>query len=68
MPCEVCTLNIGRGPEVKLQHGVMLFWLTGNVGQQKFRNSRLCSRKDSLFLGQWELSKGFRVEQVPVKN
>jgi hypothetical protein len=24
MPCEVCTLNRGRGPEVKLQHGVFL--------------------------------------------
>jgi hypothetical protein len=35
MPCEVCTLNIGRGPEVKLQHGVMLFFLTETMLDNK---------------------------------
>jgi hypothetical protein len=48
--------------------GYAIFAYRDNVGQQKFRNSELCSLEDSLFLGQRELSKGFRVEQVPVKN
>jgi hypothetical protein len=35
MPCEVCMLNIGRGPEVMLQHGVMLFLLTETMLDNK---------------------------------
>ncbi len=35
MLCEVCTLNIGRGPEVKLQHGVVLFFLAETMLDNK---------------------------------
>jgi hypothetical protein len=35
MPCEVCMLNIGSGPEVKLQHRVMLFLLTETMLDNK---------------------------------
>jgi hypothetical protein len=35
MLCELCMLNIGRGAEGKLQHGVMLFLLTETMLDNK---------------------------------